>query len=72
MHEDGRPKDPAIGLRFGPVHFGSPEKIVDELLADVALAEADSLTVTLPAVGSPESHRRVLKAVAEHLIPKLR
>lgn len=70
-HADGRPKDPAIGLRFSPVHFGSPAKIIDELLADLALAEADSLTITLPAVGSPESHRRVLEAAAEHIAPHL-
>ncbi|NQX12026.1 LLM class flavin-dependent oxidoreductase [Microbacteriaceae bacterium VKM Ac-2855] len=76
MLPDGRPRTAdrsivAAPMRFGRVHAGEPAAIVDALLADAALAEADALTITLPAVGGFASHRRVLEAVAEHIAPAL-
>lgn len=76
MLPDGRPRTAdrsivAAPMRFSPLYVGEPERIVDELLADVALAEADSFTITLPAVGGVASHRRILDAVAERIAPAL-
>ncbi|PPF32344.1 LLM class flavin-dependent oxidoreductase [Rathayibacter sp. AY1D2] len=76
MDDEGRPRTAdrsiiAAPMRFSPLHVGSPERIVASLAADPALAEADALTVTLPAVGGVESHRRILRAVAERIAPQL-
>lgn len=59
-------------MRFSPLHLGGVDEIVASLNADPALAEADALTITLPAVGGVESHRRILRAVAEEIAPRLR
>ena len=76
MNDDGTPRTAdrsiiAAPMRFSPLHLGSPEEIVASLAADPALAEADSLTLTLPAVGGVESHRRILRSVAERIAPQL-
>lgn len=73
MDPDGRPLDDAMGfpVRFSPVLAGDPDTIVEALLADEVLGEVDTLVITLPAPGSPESHRRVLQAVATHVAPHL-
>ena len=71
MHPDGRPHDSRIPIRFDRVHYGEPEAIVEELLADEALAEVTELTVTLPAPGGIEAHLRTLEAVAQHVAPAL-
>ncbi|BDZ50526.1 alkanal monooxygenase [Frondihabitans sucicola] len=71
MHDDGRPHDPSVAIRFDRVHAGEPARIVDELLADEALDEVTELTLTLPANGGAEAHLRTLEAVAEHVAPAL-
>lgn len=76
MLPDGRPRTAdasivAAPMRFSPLYVGEPDRIVDALLADVALAEADSFTITLPAVGGVASHRRILEAVTERIAPAL-
>lgn len=71
MHDDGRPHDPSVGIRFDRVHAGEPARIIDELLADEALEEVTELTVTLPANGGLEAHVRTLEAIAEFIAPAL-
>jgi hypothetical protein len=71
MDAEGRPKDGSAPMRFDVVHAGEPARIVDELLADEALAEITELTVTLPAPGGIDAHRRTLELVAEHVAPAL-
>jgi len=71
MLPDGRPRDPAMTMRFDRIHTGEPSRVVDGLLADAALAEATELTVTLPAPGGIDAHLRTLDAVAEHVAPAL-
>ena len=71
MHPDGRPRDPAVPMRFDRVHAGEPARIIDGLLADEALSEVTELTVTLPAPGGIDAHLRTLDAVAEHVAPAL-
>ncbi|RKR74251.1 LLM class flavin-dependent oxidoreductase [Frondihabitans australicus] len=71
MHDDGRPHDENVKIRFDRVHAGSPSQIVDELLADEALDEVTELTLTLPANGGLDAHLRTIEAVAEHVAPAL-
>jgi len=71
MDADGRPKDGSAPMRFDIVHAGEPARIIDELLADEALAEITELTLTLPAPGGIDAHRRTLDLVAEHVAPAL-
>lgn len=71
MQADGRPYRSSVGMRFDRVHSGEPARIVDDLLADVALAEVTEITVTLPAPGGLDTHLRTLDAVAEHIAPAL-
>jgi alkanesulfonate monooxygenase SsuD/methylene tetrahydromethanopterin reductase-like flavin-dependent oxidoreductase (luciferase family) len=71
MHDDGRPRDSSIPMRFDRVHSGEPARIIDELLADEALGQATELTVTLPAPGGIDAHRRTLEAVAVEIAPAL-
>ena len=77
MDDEGRPRtadrfeSSAAPMRFSPLHLGTPDEIVASLAADPALAEADSLTITLPAVGGVDSHRRILQVVAAEIAPRL-
>jgi len=71
MDAVGRPKDGAAPMRFDIVHAGEPARIIDELMADEALEEITELTLTLPAPGGIEAHRRTLELVAEHIAPAL-
>ncbi|QHC59690.1 LLM class flavin-dependent oxidoreductase [Rathayibacter sp. VKM Ac-2760] len=76
MDDDGRPRTAdrsiiAAPMRFSPLHVGTADEIVASLAADPALAEADSLTITLPAVGGVASHRRILETVAQDIAPRL-
>jgi len=71
MHDDGRPHDSSVNIRFDRVHSGEPARIIDGLLADEALAEVTELTLTLPAPGGIDAHLRTLDAVAEHIAPAL-
>jgi len=68
---DGRPHNAAMRMRFDRIHTGEPARIVDGLLADEALSEITELTLTLPAPGGIDAHRRTLDAVAEHVAPAL-
>ncbi|NRG40235.1 LLM class flavin-dependent oxidoreductase [Rathayibacter sp. VKM Ac-2835] len=76
MDDDGRPRTAdrsiiAAPMRFSPLHVGTVEEIVASLTADPGLAEADSLTITLPAVGGVASHRRILETIAQDIAPRL-
>ncbi len=50
---------------------GDPSAVLDALLADVALAEADELILFLPPAFGLAENRRLLEDLAEHVIPHL-
>jgi alkanesulfonate monooxygenase SsuD/methylene tetrahydromethanopterin reductase-like flavin-dependent oxidoreductase (luciferase family) len=71
MRPDGRPHDAGIPMVFDAIHGGEPASIIDELMADEALAEATELTLTLPAPGGSDAHFRTLEVVAQEIAPAL-
>ncbi|MEZ0494626.1 LLM class flavin-dependent oxidoreductase [Kineococcus sp. TBRC 1896] len=72
MTSDGRPTgDAPFPVRYSAALSGDPDRIVEVLKADEVVEETNGLVIVLPAEGSPEAHRRVLTAVAEHVAPHL-
>lgn len=58
-------------LTMSPAIHGEPGRIVDTLLADVALAEADELIAFLPPAFEPADNLRLLEDIATHIVPAL-
>ncbi|MDQ1130544.1 LLM class flavin-dependent oxidoreductase [Microbacterium sp. SORGH_AS_0888] len=58
-------------MTMSPAIHGEPARIVDTLLADVALAEADELIAFLPPAFGPDENARLLEDIATHVIPAL-
>ncbi|WP_188667554.1 LLM class flavin-dependent oxidoreductase [Tersicoccus solisilvae] len=71
MDDRGRPHHGGAPTVFGRIHAGSVDEIVDGLSRDPALAEATTISVTLPAPGGEAAHARVLEAVAGSIAPQL-
>ncbi|MFT4213134.1 MAG: hypothetical protein QM626_14820, partial [Microbacterium sp.] len=59
-------------MTMSPALHGEPARVVDALLADVALAEADELIAFLPPAFGPAENTRLLEDIATHIIPALR
>ncbi|MEH0111069.1 LLM class flavin-dependent oxidoreductase [Tersicoccus sp. MR15.9] len=71
MDERGRPRQGGAPIQFGRIHAGSVDEIVDGLARDPALAEATTVSITLPAPGGEAAHARVLETVATSIAPQL-
>ncbi|PZF60462.1 LLM class flavin-dependent oxidoreductase [Curtobacterium sp. MCBD17_034] len=71
MDDEGRPRSGTPPFRFSKVLAGEPERIVEALLGDPAVAATDQLVITLPANGGAASHRRILSLVADRIAPHL-
>ncbi|OMH35143.1 LLM class flavin-dependent oxidoreductase [Tersicoccus sp. Bi-70] len=71
MDERGRPRQGGAPIQFSRIHAGSVDEIVDGLSRDPALAEATTISVTLPAPGGEAAHARVLETVATSIAPQL-
>lgn len=57
--------------RFGRSYIGEPEQLVGELAADEAIAEADTLMLTVPSQLGVEYNAHVLDTVVRELAPAL-
>ncbi len=71
MDDEGRPRS-GPPFRFSKVVAGGVAEIVDALAADPAVTATDELVVTLPANGDAAAHERILRVVAEEVLPHLR
>lgn len=74
MRREGRDQVGVIdGLTstFGRTFADTPERIVEQLRADAAVMEADTLMLTIPAQLGPEINLRILQNFAEHVAPEL-
>lgn len=57
--------------RFGRVYTGDPDLIAEELAADEAVHEADTLLLTVPNQLGVDYNARMLATIAEHIAPAL-
>ncbi|MDQ1085103.1 MULTISPECIES: LLM class flavin-dependent oxidoreductase [Microbacterium] len=65
------PQPPGV-FTMSPAIHGEPESVVDALLADPAVAEADDVIAFLPPEFALDESRRLLDDIAEHVAPALR
>lgn len=63
---------PSGAYTMSPVIHGDPSAVIDTLLADPAVAEADDLIAFLPPEFALVESTRVLEEIAEHVLPALR
>ena len=57
--------------RFGRSYTGEPDVIAEELSADVAVREADTLLLTVPNQLGVEYNAHMLETIARHIAPAL-
>ncbi|QDB79943.1 LLM class flavin-dependent oxidoreductase [Georgenia sp. 311] len=57
--------------RFGRSYAGEPDRLVEELAADEAVAAADTLLLTVPNMLGVDYNAHVVEAVLTHLAPAL-
>jgi alkanesulfonate monooxygenase SsuD/methylene tetrahydromethanopterin reductase-like flavin-dependent oxidoreductase (luciferase family) len=74
-HEDSHDQvgylDATTIARFGKSYIGDPEKIVEDLLKDAAVREADTVLLTVPNQLGVDYNRHLLQTVAEHIAPAI-
>lgn len=61
------------GMRstFGKTYAGTPDELVEQLLRDEAVMEADTLMLTIPSQLGPAFNLRIVQSFAEHVAPAL-
>lgn len=71
--QDGDGVGTIDGIRstFGKTYAGTPDKLVEQLLRDAAIREADTLMLTIPSQLGVEFNLRLITAFAEHVAPSL-
>jgi alkanesulfonate monooxygenase SsuD/methylene tetrahydromethanopterin reductase-like flavin-dependent oxidoreductase (luciferase family) len=57
--------------RFGKTYAGEPDRLVEELAEDEAVAAADTLLLTIPNQLGVDYNAHVLQSVLRHLAPAL-
>ncbi|WP_158864372.1 LLM class flavin-dependent oxidoreductase [Leifsonia sp. AG29] len=57
--------------RFGKSYVGEPDRLVEELREDAAIAEADTLLVTIPNQLGVEYNAHLLETIVSQLAPEL-
>ena len=69
---DGRSNDRDGGLaRFGRSYVGEPDRLVEELSRDAAVAAEDTLLVTVPNQLGVDFNVRLLESISRDLRPAL-
>jgi alkanesulfonate monooxygenase SsuD/methylene tetrahydromethanopterin reductase-like flavin-dependent oxidoreductase (luciferase family) len=56
---------------FGRTYAAEPDRLIDELRADEAIAEADTLLLTVPNQLGVEYNAHVIEAILLHVAPAL-
>jgi alkanesulfonate monooxygenase SsuD/methylene tetrahydromethanopterin reductase-like flavin-dependent oxidoreductase (luciferase family) len=56
---------------FGRSYVDEPDKLVEQLKKDPALAAADTLMLTIPSQLGVDANLRILENFAEHVAPAL-
>jgi predicted dinucleotide-binding enzyme len=56
---------------FGRSYAAEPERLIEELKADEAIAEADTLLLTVPNQLGVEYNAHVLESILKHVAPAL-
>ncbi|MFA5606052.1 MAG: LLM class flavin-dependent oxidoreductase [Leucobacter sp.] len=73
----GRDSEDQIGVidghrsTFGKTYADTPDRLIDQLKADAAVMEADTLMLTIPNQLGPEYNLHVLESFAKHVAPAL-
>jgi len=73
----GLPAEDQVGVlegvlaRFGRSYTGEPDAIAQELSADAAVREADTLLLTVPNQLGVEYNARMLETIARHIAPAI-
>ena len=57
--------------RFGRTYVGTPDKLVEELAQDAAIADADTLLITVPNQLGVEYNAHLLESVVKYIAPEL-
>ena len=60
-----------VRARFGKSYVGEPDKLAEELAADVAVQAADTLLVTVPNMLGVEYNAHLLETIAQHVAPAI-
>ena len=56
---------------FGRSYAAEPERLIEELKADTAIAEADTLLLTVPNQLGVDYNAHVIEAILKHVAPAL-
>ncbi len=73
----GRPEQDQIGVIdntravFGRSYAGEPDQLIEELRKDTAIAEADTLLLTVPNTLGVEYNAHVIENILKHVAPAL-
>lgn len=67
MPEPGRPQ-----ARFGRTYAGDPDQVIEMLLKDAAVREADHLVLTIPNTLGLEVNTHLLRTIADQVAPAIR
>lgn len=60
-----------LDATFGKTFVGEPDRLIDELAADPAVAAADTLMLTIPSQAGVDINLRILESFATHVAPGL-
>jgi alkanesulfonate monooxygenase SsuD/methylene tetrahydromethanopterin reductase-like flavin-dependent oxidoreductase (luciferase family) len=63
--------DPNTRSIFGRIYAAEPERLVDELAKDTAIAEADTLLLTVPNQLGVDYNAHVIESILTHVAPAL-
>ncbi|MFF2372245.1 LLM class flavin-dependent oxidoreductase [Agromyces sp. NPDC058110] len=77
LYFGGRADSSGVGMidgmrsTFGKTYADTPDRLVDQLLKDAAIREADTLMLTIPSQLGVQFNLRLIAAFAEHVAPSL-
>jgi alkanesulfonate monooxygenase SsuD/methylene tetrahydromethanopterin reductase-like flavin-dependent oxidoreductase (luciferase family) len=60
-----------VRARFGKSYVGEPDRLAEELAADAAVREADTLLVTVPNMLGVEYNAHLLETITRHVAPAI-
>jgi len=60
-----------VRARFGKSYVGEPDQLAEELAKDVAVADADTLLITVPNMLGVDHNARLLENITKHVAPAI-